>query len=171
MTWCVEGTPTLYRVGYPIRKEHAGCWSHVGTRGNNRRPIFTNDASRRLFLVRLLIVVARYGWTFAAYCLMGNHYHLVIRLGNQGMWRDEGDLVATCRYVELNPYRAGPNVLPAAWPWSSHRATIGLAVPAKFHSPEVIWSMFGQEPRDAMRAWQAYVDTGLNETRPVSDIG
>ena len=190
--------------GYPIREEIPWCWYHVGTRGNNRRQIFTSDASRRLFLIRLGIVVARYGWTLAAYCLMGNHYHLVVRLGEAGLaagmkdlnggyarayniragredhlfgrryWSrllDERDLFTTCRYVELNPSRSGPMVRPERWPWSSHRATVGLAIPARFHSPEVIWNAFGDEPRSAMSAWQSYVETGLNEPRSVSDIG
>ena len=77
--------PTVDRVPYPIREEVPGCWYHVGTRGNDRRDIYTDDASRTLFLMRLRIVVARHDWTLVAYCLMGNHYHLVIRLAARGM--------------------------------------------------------------------------------------
>ena len=73
--------------------------------------------------------------------------------------------------MELNPCRSGPKVRPEEWPWSSYRATTGLALPAPFHSPSVIWKAFGDEPRRAMSAWQAYVEAGLNETSLVSDTG
>jgi REP element-mobilizing transposase RayT len=72
-------------MGYPPRDELPGCFYHVCTRGNNRRPIYVDDASYALFLLRLGIVVQRYGWTMAAYCLLPNHYHLVIKLGDLGM--------------------------------------------------------------------------------------
>jgi putative transposase len=190
--------------GYPIREEVPGCWYHVVTRGNNRRPIFTGDATRRLFLIRLQIVVARYDWIVPAYCLMRNHYHLVIGLGRRGMalgmkelnggyarafniregredhlfgrryWSrllDEPDLITTCRYVELNPFRSGPRVRPEEWPWSSYRATVGMSLPTPFHTPSVVWKVFGDEPRQAMSTWQAYVEAALNEPRPVSDTG
>jgi putative transposase len=72
-------------VGYPIREEHPDSYHHVGTRGNNQRPIYRDAGSRVLFLLRLKIVVHRYDWTLITYCLMGNHYHLVIKLGSFGM--------------------------------------------------------------------------------------
>ena len=75
---------TVGRVPYPLREEIPGCWYHVGTRGNNRRVIYTDATSRRLFLLRLQMVVVYHDWTLAAYCLMNNHYHLVIKLATAG---------------------------------------------------------------------------------------
>jgi putative transposase len=72
-------------MGYPLREELPGCLYHVGTRGNNRRDIYTDDASRMLFLLRLSIVVKRYEWTLVTYCLMTNHYHLVVKLSDLGL--------------------------------------------------------------------------------------
>ncbi len=74
-------------MGYAIREENPGCLYHVGTRGNNQRPIFSDPGSRVMFLVRLGIVARRYEWKVVAYCLMRNHYHFVIRLGQFGMAR------------------------------------------------------------------------------------
>lgn len=77
--------PYPHRVGYPPREERAGSYHHVGTRGNNQRPIYRDDGSRILFLVRLSMVVRRNDWRLISYCLMQNHYHLIIRLGELGM--------------------------------------------------------------------------------------
>ena len=77
--------PYAREVGYPPRDERPGSFHHVGTRGNNRRPIYRDEGSRVLFLVRLGIVVRRQDWTLISYCLMENHYHLIIRLGELGM--------------------------------------------------------------------------------------
>lgn len=48
------------------------------SRGNARQKIFFNDADRELFLKTLAHAVSRYRWICHAYCLMANHYHLLI---------------------------------------------------------------------------------------------
>jgi putative transposase len=58
---------------------------HVGTRGNNRRSIFEDDRDRNLFLTLLTRVARRFGWQFYAYCLMPNHYHLVLQIADKGL--------------------------------------------------------------------------------------
>ena len=75
------------RMGYPIREEIPGCYYHVGARGNNQRPIYRDAGSRVMFLVRLAIIARRFDWEIAAYCLMTNHYHFVVKLGQLGMSR------------------------------------------------------------------------------------
>jgi REP element-mobilizing transposase RayT len=62
----------------PLRVEFAGAVYHVTSRGNARQKIFFNDADRELFLKTLAHVVSRYRWICHAYCLMANHYHLLI---------------------------------------------------------------------------------------------
>jgi REP element-mobilizing transposase RayT len=62
----------------PLRIEFAGAVCHVTGRGNERREVFRGDEDRRLFLSTLGRTVARWRWVVHAYCLMGNHYHLVI---------------------------------------------------------------------------------------------
>jgi len=50
----------------------------VTSRGNRRQLIFMDDIDRQLFLHLLEKVVARCRWRCHAYCLMSNHFHLVI---------------------------------------------------------------------------------------------
>jgi len=51
---------------------------HVTARGNRQEAIFVNDDDREAFLKLLGKVITRYNWTCHAYCLMDNHYHLLI---------------------------------------------------------------------------------------------
>jgi putative transposase len=62
----------------PLRIEYAGALYHVTARGNARANIYANDDDRQRFLSLLKIVVDRYDWYCHAYCLMDNHYHLLI---------------------------------------------------------------------------------------------
>ena len=125
----------------PLRIEFAGAVYHVTSRGNGRKPIFRDDVDRRSFLEVLHKVNQRHHWICHAYCLMTNHYHLVIETpeGNlsrgmrqlngvytmyfnrrhrtvghvfQGRFKAilverESYLLEVCRYVVLNPVRAG----------------------------------------------------------------
>lgn len=65
-------------VARPLRVAFPGALYHVTSRGNAREAIFHCDADRRLFLGVLGDVVARYHWRCHAYCLMTNHYHLLL---------------------------------------------------------------------------------------------
>jgi REP element-mobilizing transposase RayT len=71
-------------VSYTLRDESPG-YHHVVTRGNNRRAIYENDRDRLFFCLTVDRVAKKYGWTILAYCLMRNHYHLVIRVGERGL--------------------------------------------------------------------------------------
>ncbi len=62
----------------PLRIEYPEAVYHVTSRGNSRNKIFKDDQDRRKFLEILGSVVKRYNWLCHAYCLMGNHYHLLI---------------------------------------------------------------------------------------------
>ena len=62
----------------PLRLEYPGALYHITSRGNERKKIFLCDEDRKLFLSLLSKVVAKYRWTCHAYCLMDNHYHLLI---------------------------------------------------------------------------------------------
>ena len=63
----------------PLRIEFEGAVYHITARGNARQDIFLDDEDRETFLGVLSDVVARFGWICHAYCLMGNHYHLLIK--------------------------------------------------------------------------------------------
>ncbi len=51
---------------------------HVTSRGNRRQAIYHDDDDRRQFLAFRDRVVRRYGWRIHAYCLMTNHFHLLV---------------------------------------------------------------------------------------------
>ena len=62
----------------PLRLQFHGALYHVTSRGNGREDIFDDDVDRYAFLDCLGKVVQRFHWLCHAYCLMDNHYHLVI---------------------------------------------------------------------------------------------
>jgi putative transposase len=86
MRWLTR-LPSLDDMGYPLREEIEGAYYHVGTRGNNQHNIYTDDLSRLLFFLMLQQLAKEYRWRVLAYCLMNNHYHLVLRLGSAGLSR------------------------------------------------------------------------------------
>ena len=61
-----------------LRIEYPGAVYHVTSRGNAQATIYADDIDRTQFLQILGDAVARYHWLCHAYCLMGNHYHLII---------------------------------------------------------------------------------------------
>ncbi len=62
----------------PLRIEYPGAVYHITSRGNRRGGIFLDDEDRRIFLTVLTETLRRFNTSCHAYCLMGNHYHLVI---------------------------------------------------------------------------------------------
>ncbi len=62
----------------PLRIEFSGALYHVTSRGDRREAIFEDDEDRQIFLHTLAEVVERFNWLCHAYCLMTNHYHLLV---------------------------------------------------------------------------------------------
>ena len=62
----------------PLRIEFPGAVYHVASRGNARQSVFLDDRDREAFLEAVEAGVSRYGFILHAYCLMDNHYHLVV---------------------------------------------------------------------------------------------
>jgi len=62
----------------PLRIEFAGALYHVTSRGNRQEAIYLNDSDRQDFLSILKQVQERFNWLIHAYCLMDNHYHLLV---------------------------------------------------------------------------------------------
>jgi REP-associated tyrosine transposase len=73
-------------MAYRPRDERPG-YHHVVARGNNKQLIFLSDRDRTVFLWTLDRVAKKHGWEILAYCLMRNHYHLVIQVGDRGLAR------------------------------------------------------------------------------------
>jgi len=62
----------------PLRIEFAGALYHVTSRGDGREDIYLDDEDRKIYLEVLRDVCERFNWVVHAYCLMTNHYHLLI---------------------------------------------------------------------------------------------
>lgn len=178
----------------PLRICIPGGVYHVIARGNERAPIYRDDADRFRFLRTLALVVDRFGWLCHAYCLMGNHYHLVVetprpnlptgmqqlngpyaqgfnerhgRCGHvfQARYRSilvekDSHLLALCRYVVLNPVRAGLCPGPGAYYWSSYQATAGQAPAERFLVTDWILASFATSRLAAQERYRAFVAEG-----------
>lgn len=133
---------------------------HVTSRGDRQEPIYEDDSDRLRFLAIVALGMRRCRAHAHAFCLMGNHYHLLVqtpdanlsklmhfingvytqysnrrhqRCGHVFQGRFHAELVdrdayflEVCRYIDLNPVRAGLVTDVAAWTWSSFRAHAGL---------------------------------------------
>lgn len=75
----------------------------------------------------------------------------------------EAHLLELCRYVVLNPVRAGLVPHPRRYAWSSYRATAGEAASPAWLTVDWIWQQFGARKGTAQQAYRAFVQGGLNE--------
>jgi REP element-mobilizing transposase RayT len=69
----------------PLRIEFAGALYHVTSRGDGREDIYRGDEDRRRFLEVVGEVCERFDWVVHAYCLMDNHYHLLVETPNANL--------------------------------------------------------------------------------------
>ena len=186
----------------PLRLQFPGGIYHVTARGNDRQAIFEDDADCSVFLIVLASVVARYRVRCHAYCLMGNHYHLLLetpagnlsgamrqlngvytqrfnrrheRCGHVLQGRFGAQLVdghaylhEVCRYIVLNPVRAGLASHPRAWRWSSFRATAGEGPVPGFLTIDWVRALSGATGRArGASAYVRFVESGLGEGQAV----
>ena len=146
-------------MGRPLRIEFPGAVYHVTSRGNRQEPIFRDAADRRRLLDIVDQAMERLDAEMLAFCLMGNHYHFVLRTRQPNLSRlmrhingeytrtfnrrhavcghvfqgrfhailvdRDAYLLEVCRYVELNPVRAGLASSVDNWPWCSYHAHVG----------------------------------------------
>ena len=62
----------------PLRIEYADAVYHITSRSNEKKAVYKDDQDRINFFNTLRHVNRRYNWICHAYCLMDNHYHLMI---------------------------------------------------------------------------------------------
>ena len=74
-----------------VRVEYAGAYYHVINRGNYRSFIFETEGTRKSFLKCLTEVCEATGWRVHAWCLMSNHYHLLIETPEPNCYRSNKD--------------------------------------------------------------------------------
>jgi REP element-mobilizing transposase RayT len=66
----------------PLRVEYPGAIYHVMSRGNRQKDIYLDDVDRQDFLKTLAEACQKTGFEIHAYCLMRNHFHLVVETPN-----------------------------------------------------------------------------------------
>ncbi len=92
----------------PLRIEYPGALYHVTSRGNEKKDIFRSIKDREKFLSYLSSAWVRHGAVFHAWCLMSNHFHLMVEtpLGNLSriMKHINGSYTT---YFNVNHKRAG----------------------------------------------------------------
>ena len=93
-----EGAPKLWKADVPVprrrtleymprslRLQIANGIFHVTGRGNRRQRIFVDGDDRLLFLFLLDELRRRHGWLGHAYCLMPNHYHVLVETPRENL--------------------------------------------------------------------------------------
>lgn len=80
----VQGGAMMAR---PLRIEYPGAIYHITARGNTRADIYLQDRDRTIFLELLGNICGRYHWSCYAWCLMTNHYHLVLETAEPNLSR------------------------------------------------------------------------------------
>jgi len=183
----------------PLRIEFPGALYHVTSRGNAREPIFFGDVDRESFLRILGDAIQRCHWVCHAYCLMPNHYHLLVETPevnlSRGMRQVNGvytqrfnrthdrvghvlqgrfgavlverdtHLLELARYVVLNPVRAGLADRAEAYPWSSLRATLGVAPVPFWLETRALLTRFGSRER-----YLEFVQEGVGQGSPWAGV-
>jgi putative transposase len=64
----------------------------------------------------------------------------------------------TVRYIVTNPVKAGLCAHPSEWPWTSHRATLGIADPPGCLSLVALLLYFGDTPENAVAAYIDFIE-------------
>ena len=188
----------------PLRIEFPGAIYHITSRGNAHLPIFEDDYDRKQFLSTIKEVIKRYNWLCHAYCLMDNHYHLLMETvdGNlslgmrhlngvytqrfnrrhhsvghifQGRFKailveQDSYLLELCRYVVLNPVRAGMVKHPGNYQWSSYKGTSGLVKTVSFLTVDWILGQFGKIRQEAQKGYRRFVQVGMKEHNPWEEL-
>ena len=83
----------------PLRIEFAHGLYHVTSRGDGREDINLEDADRALFFEVVSEVCERFNWLIHAYCLLDNHYHLLVET-------PDGNLSKGMRQLKERPDRS-----------------------------------------------------------------
>jgi REP element-mobilizing transposase RayT len=90
----------------------------------------------------------------------GRKGHLVRNRFYSKLVEDDAHLLELCRYVVLNPVRAGLCQSPADWPWSSYSASAGLEPAHPFLALDRVLRLFGRNREEARAAYQGFIRKG-----------
>ena len=90
----------------PLRIEYAGAWYHVMNRGRRGDNVFSDKDDFEIFITLLKEAAGLWGVLVSAYCLMNNHYHILLQTpqGNLARFMRHLNGVYTQRYNRLHGY-------------------------------------------------------------------
>ncbi|RLA43226.1 MAG: addiction module toxin RelE [Gammaproteobacteria bacterium] len=71
-----------------------------------------------------------------------------------------------CRYIVLNPVRAGMTKSAERWEWSSYAATAGLASAPSWFDKHLVLGSFGKQQNVAIRRYMEFVANGVQQPSP-----
>ena len=143
-------------MAYTPRDESPG-YHHVVTRGNNKRVIYEDTRDRKFFCLTVDRIAEKYGWTIIAYCLMRNHYHLIIRVREKGLSAGMCEL-NTAYAIHFNVWHGRINHLFGKRFWSRRLRSEGAffnAVRYVIRNPVLDG---GKRPLESYR-WTSYAAT------------
>jgi len=175
----------------------------VTTRGIGRSSLYFDEFDYVGWLRIFERAVRRFEWRCHAYCLMPNHFHVLVELVEPtlalGMRHLNGSyaqrinrrydrtghvfeapyhatliereehFLESCRYIVLNPVRAHLCSDAASWPWSSFRATAGLAHRPPYLVVDTVRRHFGTGFR-AVEAYRSFVAAGAMSPDQVAGL-
>ena len=180
-----------------MRIEYSGAVYHVIARGNGKADIYSDNEDRKKFIELLSKSLIRNNIRCHSFCLMSNHYHLLLetpdanlssglhllnseyaqyfnrrhdRSGHlfQGRYKAivvQRDLylLELCRYIVMNPVRAGLVNHPSRYKWSSYRTIIGATDRfSDFLESEWVLSQFASNTFSARREYTKFVMQGVD---------
>ena len=92
----------------PLRLHIPGALYHVMSRGNDRQPIFLDTVDYQHFLDLLSVAADRFSVRCYAYCLIVNHFHLLLEIGDYPLSRMMQQLNSTyCQWFNRRHHRVG----------------------------------------------------------------
>jgi len=82
----------MNHMARPLRIEYEGAVYHIISRGNRGEHIFAEDQDKEYFIETLQNAAEKYKIDLYAFCIMGNHYHLLLTA-------PQGELAKAMHYI------------------------------------------------------------------------
>jgi REP element-mobilizing transposase RayT len=99
----------------PLRIEYPGAWYHVMNRGRRGEEIFSDKKDYEAFVVLLRETGEMFDFHVSAYCLMSNHYQLLVRTPSGVLSRVNGSKKSSTCKSSMKRYPVLGNSLRQSW--------------------------------------------------------
>jgi REP element-mobilizing transposase RayT len=137
----------VHLLGIVVERFELECWSYCLMPNHYHVALRTNEATLSE-PIRMLN---------SQYAQWWNHRHDRVGHVFQGRFKEQivqrqGYLLALCRYIAMNPVRAGLVSRPEQWKWSSYAGTIGTAPAQPFVASTAVLRQFGDDELEASQS-------------------